>query len=193
MLPPGSFVTLLLASWCATTTPCRSEPAARTTPKSELVIHELHPGTRYEVTLGDRVIFKTDLALEVDKPWWKRKTPGIRPYILGSFAGVSPYAETIVLGWFDWGNACDTHGFSFIGIKRDGSFRIANVTTCTQQEPSLSKAGQRIVLVVPPEPPGIRHGGPNPLVPGEEWVFERGLLRRLRKIRHLPPSQQAFH
>lgn len=167
------------------------EQASRKTVGGLFLIHEIDPGNQYEVRLDDHVVFRTELASVIENPPKHREVPGIIPHIIADFLSVRPFDEVLVLRWFDYGNLCATHGFSFVGIRRDGTFRVTSLPTCTDQEALLDSDTKGIRLILPPEPPGERHGSMNPLIPGDEWIFQDGKLRRTRKIYQLLPFQKV--
>jgi hypothetical protein len=172
-LPPSDFV-----------------PAAerlRSTVGGDLVVHELGPGHAYRLTLNGAVVSEASVQYQIDHPG---SYPGVIPHLVASYQHQPPFDEVVVVRWVSWGNACDTSGFSFVGIRRDRTFKVASVRACTMQEPRVTSRGHEIRLVIPPAPPGIRHGGMTPLLPGEEWRFSRGKLIKTRTLSHLLPFQR---
>lgn len=159
----------------------------RTTVGGDLAIFELTPGEEYEVRLGTAVLFHTVVGYLMEHP---RAYPGVIPQILATFASQPPFDEVAVIRWIGYGNLCVTTGFTFVGILTDGRYKLSNLDVCSLQEPEVTATRNGIQLIVPPEPPGMRHGAMNPLIPGDEWIFQNGRLQHVGQTSALLPSQQ---
>lgn len=180
----------LVMGGCAKTSPSATKPApsadaavapaaasvapgiasSRATVAGRLVVRERNPASAYELVLDGKVVVKTDANAEGD-PHALAPQPSV-PML---FEQVAPYDQVAVIRWDGMGNACNGYGYSFLGLKKDGSFELApTIDFCGGPEPTITKDGNRLTFVVPEHAPNRG----TERVPGETWIYENGRLSR---------------
>ena len=124
----------------------------------------------YELTLGEKTVVKTDASVDGDP-----HASGPQPSIPALFDAVAPFDQVAVIRWDGMGNACNGWGYSFLGIRKDGTFKLSpTIDFCGGPEPTITKDGNRLTYVVPEHAPNRG----TELVPGETWIYENGALSR---------------
>lgn len=143
---------------------------SRNTVAGRLVVREKTPMQAYELTLGEKTVVKTDARAENDP-----HASGPQPSIPAMFENVAPFDQVAVIRWDGLGNACSGYGYSFLGIRRDGTFALSpTIDFCGGPEPLITQTGGRVTFVVP-EHTGNRGAE---TIPTETWVYESGALSR---------------
>ena len=88
----------------------------------ELRIAGLDESCKFNVTLNDKLILKTDCQDEANA-WSNTPIPIIHTYYKSS--GVLPFDEVVLLQMGMLGNACDGGPLLFLGLKQDKTFALS--------------------------------------------------------------------
>lgn len=122
----------------------------------------------YEVRLSGRVLVKGDESGATHQD-------GPQPSFVSLFEDAAGYDQVVVIGWGGMGNACSGYGYSFLGLRKDGTTTLREVPYCGGPSPTIRLSEQGILLEVADHPPNRGTG----IIKGERWLFAGGNARRL--------------
>jgi hypothetical protein len=130
-------------------------------------------GEGYEVRLGGHVVVKSSYELMN-----AGKRGGLEPWIAGTLGPVEPFDEVVLLAWGAVGNACLGlgYGVTFVGIRRDGRFSVADIPLCGGPEPLVQVTRTKVTVVIPEHPPNRGEGR----IPRETYIYAAGKVVRIR-------------
>lgn len=97
------------------------------------------------------------------------------PKVLKDFnGGIPPFDEVILFQQYDWGNACNGGPLWFLGLSRNGSFKVSKeIDFCGGKQPITKIVDQQVFITIPLESPtqGERFTS-------EEWIYKNGIVTR---------------
>lgn len=133
------------------------------------------PGSHYKITLNAKTIREIDNADESPKNHYKGfAIPRIEKHFKKPVAG---FDEVVVFQQFDWGNLCGGTDIWFLGLKRDGTYRITDsVPFCGGKPAIIRQQGNNILVIAPGEPPNIGEGH----IPTEKYIYSDGTIQRIQ-------------
>ena len=141
----------------------------------ELKILEIKETCKYNVTLNDKVILKTDCDDE-STVYYATPEPTIHTYYK-SLAGIGDFEEVVLFQMQMLGNACDGGDLIFLGLKKNGSYSLSNsIDFCGGRPPVITWGTDRVTVFIPGGPPNRGTG----YIPSETWVYEKGRVRKQR-------------
>jgi hypothetical protein len=148
----------------------------------DLRIIEQRP-TKYTVTLGGKVILKTDFE-EQSNEYADQVRPSIHTYYKSESEGIGDFDEVVLLQLHGDGNACNGGPLLFLGLKSDGkSYSLSKaIDFCGGSQPIITWGANKVVVYIPGGPPNRGTG----YIPPETWVYEKGIVKKLpsRAPRH---------
>ena len=99
------------------------------------------------------------------------------PSFVELFENAAGYDQVIVIRWDGMGNACNGYGYTFVGLRKDGTHAVQAQDYCGGPPPQITlyNKGAGILFATPDSPPNRGTG----IVKGEKSVFMNGTLRRL--------------
>jgi hypothetical protein len=139
----------------------------------------IQPLTVADIRLGGRRIVHTN-ALDVRDP----HANGPEPSFVALFENTAGFDQVVAIRWDGAGNACNGYGFTFLGVNRDGTFKLSSdVPFCGGPDPDIRLSPDGIALIVPDHAPnrglsGTLGGGVG-VIKGERWVFAHGTVKKL--------------
>lgn len=127
---------------------------------------------KYDIRLGNKTILTIDSTNPKDK---HAEAP--KPSIYKSFGAIGGFDEVVLLRWEMDGNACNGYGYSFLSLKKDGTFSFSdNIPWCGGPDPVLTTSGQSITITSPKHAPNRGTGD----IPEERWVYENGNVKKTK-------------
>ena len=144
----------------------------------DLKILELKANCQYRVQLNDEIIFKTDCDDESSQ-YYATPEPTIHTYYK-SLDGLGDFEEVVLLQMQMLGNACDGGDLIFLGLKKNGSYRLSNsIEFCRGRPPLITWATDKVTVFIPGGPPNRGKG----YLPSETWIYRKGMVTRERAKR----------
>src|SRR5262249_46279572 len=144
----------------------------------DLKIIELKANCRFNILLNDQIIFKTDCDDESSK-YYATPEPTIHTYYK-SLTGIVGFEEAVLLQMQMLGNACDGGDLIFLGLKKDGSYKLSDsIGFCGGRPPVITWDPDKVTVFIPGGPPNRGKG----YIPAETWVYEKGKVTRRRTRR----------
>ena len=144
----------------------------------ELKVVELKANCQYQIVLNDKLILKTDCDDESNK-YYATPEPTIHTYYK-SLDGVDGFEEVVLFQMQMLGNACDGGDLIFLGLKKTGSYSLSNsIDFCGGRPPVITWAPDKVTVFIPGGPPNRGTG----YLPSETWVYQKGVVTRLKKTR----------
>ncbi|HVH43355.1 MAG TPA: hypothetical protein VM925_13465 [Labilithrix sp.] len=132
----------------------------------ELDVVETTPMQAYELRLAGKKIVGANSSDPNDK-----RADGPIPSIARSFGKLGEFDEVLLVRWDGPGNACDGYGFTFLGLRKDGAFKLSDdIPWCGGPAPVISVSGERVTVSRPKSPP---NRGTDE-VPAASWIYEAG-------------------
>jgi len=161
----------LLASASAQTTPQVKDSLH--TVAGDLKILEVKANCQYRIQLNDQIIFKTDCDDESSK-YYATPEPTIHTYYK-SLGGTGDFEEVVLWQMQMLGNACDGGDLIFLGLKKDGSYRLSNsIEFCGGRPPVITWATDKVTVFIPGGPPNRGNG----YLPSETWIYSNGRVTK---------------
>ena len=140
----------------------------------ELRILQLDAGTlgsKFLIRLNEAVVLTTD-GDDASSRYHEFPVPKIVKHVS---KGVPPFDEVIVFQQNMWGNACDGGPIWFLGVHKNGSFKISNeIDFCGGAAPVITEERDSIIVSIPGGPPNRGKGS----IPPATWIFQNGEARR---------------
>jgi hypothetical protein len=150
----------------------------------ELRIVALKDSCKFNVTLNGKVVLGTDCDDERNA-WSSTPIPGIHTYYKSQ--GVRPFDEVVLLQMNMLGNACDGGPLLFLGLKGDQTFSLSeSIDFCGGAAPVVTWSDSKVTVLIPGGPPNRGAG----YIPAETWVYEKGVVRRLKGSAQKPIRQR---
>ncbi len=141
----------------------------------ELKIIEVAQSCKYSVTLGGKIILKTDCDDESNK-YASTPIPQIHTYYKSFLDTVRPFDEVILLQLHMVGNACNGGPLMFLGLKGSGSYSLSEeIDFCGGRQPVITWGSGKAIILIPGGPPNRGTG----YIPPETWIYEKGLVRKM--------------
>jgi len=81
-----------------------------------------------------------------------------------------------LVSWAAVGNACWGYGVTFVGIRRDGRFSVADLDYCGGPEPFVQATTTKVTITIPEHPPNRGEGR----IREETYVYMAGEVVRIR-------------
>ena len=145
----------------------------------DLKIVEVKAFCRYNVTLNDKLILKTDCDDE-STVFYATPEPTIHTYYK-SLVGLGAFEEVVLFQMQMLGNACDGGDLIFLGLKKNGSYSLSNsIDFCGGRPPVIAWGTDRVTVFIPGGPPNRGTG----YIPSETWVYEKGRATKQRPKGH---------
>lgn len=89
---------------------------------------------------------------------------------------IPPFDEVLVLQQNGMGNACNGGPLWFLGLNRDGTYRVSKpIDFCGGRPPILNVEHQSIEVILPGGPPNRGTG----TIPTERWSYRNGSITRV--------------
>jgi hypothetical protein len=122
-----------------------------------------------EVRLNGRVIVKPS-----ESEWMGGRQ---NPSFAELFENAAGYDQVVVIGWDGMGNACSGYGYTFVGLRKDGTHAVQEQGYCGGPPPQITlyNKGEGILFATPDSPPNRGTG----IIKGAKSVFANGTLRNL--------------
>jgi hypothetical protein len=144
----------------------------------ELKIVALKDACKFNVTLNGKVVLRTDCENERNE-WATTPIPSIHTYYKSQ--GVRPFDEVVLLQMGMLGNACDGGPLLFLGLKSDKTFSVSgSIDFCGGPPAVVTWSGSRVTVLIPGGPPNRGVG----YIPAETWIYEKGIVKRLKGSAH---------
>jgi hypothetical protein len=131
----------------------------------EVFLSPTAEGEGYELRLGSRLVAKSSYELMN-----AGVRHGLEPWIAGSLGRVEAFDEVLLVGWAAVGNACWGYGVTFVGVRRDGGFSVADIPFCGGPEPLVQVTATKVTVTIPEHPPNRGKGRK----PRETYVYAAG-------------------
>lgn len=146
----------------------------------DLKIVEVKANCRFNVTLNDKVILKTDCDDESSE-YYATPEPTIHTYHK-SLVGIGDFEEVVLFQMQMLGNACDGGDLIFLGLKKNSSHALSNsIDFCGGRPPVVNWAPDKVTVFIP----GGRANHGTGYIPSETWIYEKGRVTKQRaKVRH---------
>jgi hypothetical protein len=128
---------------------------------------------RFAVEFGSRIILQTDCHDDADPNHGQPRINVLRD----AHAPIAPFDQVIVFQQSGMGNACNGGPIWFLGLKRDGSYRVSDrIDFCGGKDPvvSIKKGWIEVTL-----PGGLANRGTG-TVPTERWIYRDGVVKRTK-------------
>ena len=161
--------------------------SAQTTPEpkdslhtiaGDLKIIETKANCRYAVLLNEKVVLNTDCDDE-SSPYYATPEPTIHTYYK-SLTGLGDFEEVVLFQMQMLGNACDGGDLIFLGLRKNGSYRLSDsIGFCGGRAPVITWGPDRVTVVLPGGPPNRGKG----YIPAETWVYEKGSVSKRKRAR----------
>lgn len=148
-------------------------PDSRMTVAGELEIVPVDEPCKYNVTLGGKIILTTDCEAE-SNPWSSMSIPTIHTH---HKKAVRPFDQVVLLQMNMLGNACDGGPLLFLGLKKDQTYSLSEpIDFCGGKAPVVTWSSSRVTVRIPGGPPNRGSG----YIPGETWVYQNGVVKKVR-------------
>lgn len=139
----------------------------------DLKIVEVKANCRFNVTLNDKLIFKTDCDDEASE-YYATPEPTIHTYYK-SLVGIGDFEEVVLFQMQMLGNACDGGDLIFLGLKKNGAHSLSpSIGFCGGRPPVITWAPDKVTVFIPGGPPNRGTG----YIPSETWVYEKGRVTK---------------
>jgi len=144
----------------------------------DLKIVETKANCRYSVLLNEKVVLKTYCDDE-STLYSATPEPTIHTYYK-SLGGLGDFEEVVLFQMQMLGNACDGGDLIFLGLRKNGSYRLSDsIGFCGGRAPVITWGADKVTVFIPGGPPNRGQG----YLPSETWVYGKGSVTRRKAKR----------